>query len=296
MRYRDPEEDRLATRRRPHASPKPRLVGRRWGLLLLCLTTLAPGACRTGLNYTDAVGPRYAGPVPVPDTSLGWRDTLRVVSFNVEWGRSVDSALAVFAGEPDLADADLVLLQEMDEAGSRRMAEALGLGFVYYPAIHSSRNDRDFGNAVLSRWPIVQDEKLLLPHHSIFGRTQRIATVVTVQVGRIPVRVYSVHLATPPNLALRDRMDQMRTVLRDARKHPHVVIGGDLNSGRMARMAAERGYAWPTRDGPRTVLFGRWDHIMFKGLALPDSDASGTVEDNRGASDHLPVWAVGVVR
>ena len=280
---------------RPAALTNHQLLGLRGSALLLSLT-LALGACKTGLNYNEPAGPRYAEPVPVPETPIGWRDTLRVVSFNVAWGRAVDSALVVFAEEPALADADLVLLQEMDEAGIQRVAEALGLGFVYYPAILSSRSGRDFGNAVLSRWPIVHDEKLLLPHHSVFGGTQRIATVATVMVGRIPVRVYSVHLATPVNQALPERMEQMRTVLRDAARHPHVIVGGDLNSGRMPHMAVERGYAWPTRDGPRTVIWGRWDHILFKGLTLPDSAASGTVMDNRGASDHRPVWAVGIIR
>jgi endonuclease/exonuclease/phosphatase family metal-dependent hydrolase len=219
-----------------------------------------------------------------------------VISFNVEYSQAVDSALAVLAGEPDLAEPDLVLLQEMDERGARQVAEALGMGRVYYPAILSKRTGRDFGNAVLSRWPILHDEKIILPHRAVFGRTQRIATVATVRVGRIPIRVYSVHLATPPNQSLRDRMDQMRAVLRDASRHPHVIIGGDLNSGRLAQMAWRRGYEWPTKEGPKTLAFGRWDHIVFKGLTLPDSSASGTILDNRAASDHRPVWARGVVR
>jgi endonuclease/exonuclease/phosphatase family metal-dependent hydrolase len=224
-----------------------------------------------------------------------WRDTLLVVSFNVENSQEVDSALKVLTTEPDLRGADIVLLQEVDENGARRMASALTMGFVYYPAILRKATGLNFGNAVLSRWPLKDDEKLILPHRAIFGRTQRIATSVTVQVGSTPIRVYSVHLATPVNLALRDRQDQIRAVLRDAARYPHVIIGGDLNSGSLGSLAEERGFAWPTRKGPRTVFFGRWDHIFFKGLLPPDPGGSGTVLDNRGASDHLPVWARGVV-
>jgi len=260
----------------------------------LAAVVVAAGACNTGLNHPPT-GPRFAGTVPSPAPALGWRDTLRVVSFNVENSQEVDSALAVLTSEPDLAHADVVLLQEMDETGARRVAETLGMGYVYYPAILRKATGRNFGNAVLSRWPIVSDEKVLLPHRAIFGRTRRIATAATILVGRTPVRVYSVHLATPVNLALRDRQAQWAAVLRDAAKHPHVIIGGDLNSGSLGALALERGYAWPTRDGPRTVHFGRWDHIFFKGLMPPDTASSGTVLDNRASSDHLPVWAVGVI-
>ncbi|HSG09005.1 MAG TPA: endonuclease/exonuclease/phosphatase family protein [Longimicrobiales bacterium] len=260
----------------------------------LALLVVACG-CNTGLVYPDPVGPRFFEPLPGPPPEATWRDTLLVVSFNVENSQEIDSALAVLTTEPDLSGPDIVLLQEVDEHAARRMAAMLSMGFIYYPAILRKATGRNFGNAVLSRWPVVDDEKLILPHLAIFGRTQRIATAATVQVGSTAIRVYSVHLATPPNLALPERQDQMRAVLRDAARHPHVIIGGDLNGGSLGNLAVERGFAWPTRDGPRTVLFGRWDHIFFKGLLAPDHGASGTIRDNRGASDHLPVWARGVV-
>jgi endonuclease/exonuclease/phosphatase family metal-dependent hydrolase len=41
---------------------------------------------------------------------------------------------------------------------------------------------------------------------------------------------------------------------------------------------------------------GRLDHILLKGLRSSDSAAAGTVLDVRGASDHLPVWAIGILR
>jgi endonuclease/exonuclease/phosphatase family metal-dependent hydrolase len=207
----------------------------------------------------------------------------------------VDSAVAVLLSEPDLVDADVVLLQEMDEAGAQRTADALGMGYVYYPAMLSRSTGRHFGNAVLSRWPILSDEKLVLPHLAVFGQTQRIAVIATIQVGGRRLRVYSVHLATAMDQAERDRRDQMRAILDDAGLHPYVVIGGDLNSQGLAAMAEERGFTWPTREGPWTAPVGRLDHIVFRGLVPPATAASGTVEDNRGASDHRPVWAVGVI-
>ena len=259
---------------------------------MVALLTAFAG-CSWATNYPDASGPRFAGVVPHPATSPGWPDTLTVVSFNVEHGARLDAALEALEA---VERPDLVLLQEMDEEGAARIARALGMGWVYYPAIRNHRTGRHFGNAVLSRWPVISDEKLVLPRLAAFGRTLRTATVATVQVGPREVRVYSAHLGTPVNLSRADRRAQMRTILQDASRHPRVILGGDLNSGSLGEMAVDRGYLWPTEEGPRTLLFGRWDHILLKGLERPKEDAAGTLEDPADASDHRPVWARAIVR
>ncbi len=254
---------------------------------------LLASACASSRVYADPDGPRWAGPGGAPPPSTPGPDTLRVASFNLEFGEDVEGAIEVLTSQPELAAADVVLLQEMDEAGTERVARALGMGWVYYPAGYRYASERNFGNAVLSRWPIVDDAKVLLPYTAVFGRSRRIATAATIEVDGTPVRVYSVHLATPVNQAFPERREQMRTVLRDAEAWPRVVVGGDLNSGGMGDLLLDRGYAWPTREGPRTLLFGRWDHVFFRGLEPLDA---GTGRDVADASDHRPVWAVGIVR
>ncbi len=250
---------------------------------------LAAAGCFTGHNYVDPAGPRYAGPIPRSAGAPAPDHVLQVASFNIERGQKIGPALEVIRGNRRLRDADILLLQEMDAAGTERIAETLGMGWVYYPA--TLRHGRGFGNAILSRWPIEADEKLLLPHGSIFGGTRRIATVATVRVEGRDVRVYSVHLATPVNQTASARVDQMEAVLDDASSYPLVVIGGDLNSRSIAEHGLWDGYTWLTPAGPRTAWFARVDHILTKGFLPPASDVSGTIPDNRGASDHLPVWA-----
>jgi endonuclease/exonuclease/phosphatase family metal-dependent hydrolase len=208
----------------------------------------------------------------------------------------VDSALALLSSDPSLRRADVLLLQEMNEEGTRQIAGALGMWYVYYPAIFHYRTNRQVGNAVLSRWPIVEDRKIVLPHVSRFVRTQRTATGVTIRVGQRLLRVYSTHLGTMGDLAPAARRNQLRAILADAEPYLHVVIGGDMNDAGVGHVAREMGYAWPTERGPATTRLGRLDHIFLKGLAVPDSAAAGTVLDIRGASDHLPVWAVGILR
>ena len=178
---------------------------------------------------------------------------------------------------------------------TRKVAEALGMWYVYYPAILHRRTRRDFGNAVLARWPIVEDEKLVLPHPSRYARTHRIATAATLLVGGVRVRAYSTHLGTVADVGAGARRGQLRAVLDDARRHDAVIVGGDLNDGRVGEVAARAGFAWPTRGGPRTTRFGRWDHVFLKGLDAPPGGA-GVGPDVRGVSDHRPVWALAVPR
>lgn len=260
---------------------------RRWARGLLPVVALLLAGCGWIHNYPDPGGPRYAGGVPSATPSAG-PDTLTIVTFNIERAEHIDRALEALRGEPVLRDPDVVLLQEMDATGTARVARALGMAWVYYPG--SVEDERDFGNAVLTRWPIVDDAKLVLPHVSVFGERQRTATVATLQVGAARLRVYSIHLSTPLNQAEPERRDQLEAVLRDARGWRHVVIGGDLNAGNLGDMATRRGFLWPTEEGPRTVFWGRWDHVFLKGLTLPAAGAAGTVLDNRDASDHKPVW------
>lgn len=274
-------------------------------LLVPVLTGCVATANFPGRAEHRAVGPVPAGPPPengpaatggaaAPGAVATVGIPVQVVSFNIQYGEEVEGALALIRRTPELAGADLILLQEMDAEGTERLARALEMGWVYYPAI--VREGKLFGNAILSRWPLSDDRKLILPHRSWFGDTQRIAVAATATIRGETVRVYSVHLATPVNQGRPEREDQFRTVLADAERYPRVILGGDLNSDSLGELAVERGYFWPTRDGPRTVWFGRADHLLYRGLLPPWGLRSGTVENVGEVSDHRPVWARGTIR
>lgn len=259
---------------------------------LLLAATLLAAACARGINYPLIGGPRYAG-VVVPQgagAAEGGR-SLRVVTFNVQYGVAVDSAIAVLARSPELRAVDVVALQEVDAPATGRIAAALGMGYVYYPATIHPRYDRDFGNAVLSRWPIVEDRKVMLPNLGRLRKTQRIATAVTIVFGATPIRVYSTHLGTPSDVGPGGRREQARAIVADAEPHRRVMILGDMNSHGVGKALVAGGYAWATRDNPRTSAFGNWDHVFLKGIALVSDSATGVVDDNRRASDHRAVWA-----
>lgn len=265
-------------------------------LVALLVALAASGACAPGINYSSVEGPRYAGrlePVVVPVRALDRTDhTLHLVTFNVRYGEQVDSAILVLRLTPELERADIVALQEVDAAGTERIARALSMHYVYYPATLHPKFDRDFGNAVLSRWPIVADRKLILPHLGRFRQTARIATAATIAVGGTSLRIYSAHLGTMAEISPNAKREQARAILADAAQYPNVAILGDMNSHKIGEEFRLSGFQWPTEHNPRTFAIGKWDHIFLKGLRLTRSSATGVITNNRGASDHLPVWAV----
>jgi endonuclease/exonuclease/phosphatase family metal-dependent hydrolase len=259
----------------------------RGGAGALAATVLLAGCAHT-FNYLDAQGPRFEGHHAVPDPD----PVLRVMTFNVEWGREVDRVVDLVRETPSLRDADLVCLQEMDPRGVERLAAALGYDYVYYPAVFHPRAHQDFGNALLTRWPILEDRKIMLPERNRFRDMQRIAVGATVAVAGRPVRAYCTHLETATGIDAPQRRHQVEALLADAAPFERVIVAGDLNNrNQVGALFTKAGYAWPTRDIGHTILLWSWDHIFARGFALRAPGSAGVVKDAKGASDHHPVWA-----
>ena len=265
-------------------------------VVLLLAAAVGAGGCRAVINYQSPLGPRYAGgsTAASPAAVAAGSHLLRVVTYNVQWGKHVDRAINVLTTRAPLPDADIVVLQEMDAEGTRRIADALGMAWVYYPAAVHPKLGHDFGNAILSRWPIVADEKLLLPHIGGLRHAQRIATAATVLVGALQVRVYSAHLGTPSDIRPSKRRDQADAILADAATYPLVIVAGDMNSHGIGKEFVAHGFVWPTEHNGFTTAVLNWDHVFLKGFAAPSPDRklTGIVRDTLGTSDHDPVWAV----
>jgi endonuclease/exonuclease/phosphatase family metal-dependent hydrolase len=228
--------------------------------------------------------------------ALGGAHVLHVVTYNVKFGQHIDRAINVLSTRAPLTGADIVLLQEMDAEGARRIADALGMWWVYYPAaVHPKAARQDFGNAVLSRWPIVADEKLMLPHIAGQRHAQRTATAATVLVGTVKVRVYGTHLGTLSDISTAKRRDQADAIIADAATYPFVIVAGDMNNHGIGKEFVAGGFQWPTEHNGFTTAVFNWDHIFLKGFSAPElggPKVTGIVRDTLGTSDHDPVWAV----
>jgi endonuclease/exonuclease/phosphatase family metal-dependent hydrolase len=269
----------------------------------LWLATAGSG-CASAVNYLDASGPRYVYPREAATAASDPSGTpFRVVSFNIAYGIEVDRAIEVLRGTGPLHDADLLALQEMDAPGTERIAKALGMNAVYFPSGVHPKHRRDFGCAILSPWPLKEPRKLLLPQAARGSGLRRAAVSAVVVRGSERILAYSVHLPSPLAVSGGSRKEQLRVLAAEAgAAELPVVIAGDFNSHDKVEELARAGFAWLTRDVGATTRFSllgiplaglAYDHVLARGLRLaPGPGATGVVADNRGASDHKPIWAV----
>lgn len=285
---------------------------------IACLVVAIAGlACAHATNYLDAAGPIYSrvGPASPPPTAAAL-EPLRVVSFNIEYGVKIDGALGLLRDEAALRNPDLLCLQEMDSLGTGRIARALGLNYVYAPSGIHQKTKRDFGCALLSPWPLEQPRKVLLPHGARVTGLRRVAVSATLVRGGRRLLVYSIHLPSPLGISGGSRRDQVAMLAADvdsvtkARSGTEkssaagpvdaVILAGDFNSKGICEDLERAGFTWATRGAAasaRLTLLGvnllhlHYDHVLVRGLTTaPGPDSLGVIADNRGVSDHQPVW------
>jgi endonuclease/exonuclease/phosphatase family metal-dependent hydrolase len=263
----------------------------------LLIAGLIVTACAVARNYTDPEGPVYTG--DFAGRTAASADSIRVVTYNIQLGLRIPEAIADLTASPELRGADILLLQELDPAGADSLARSLGYSYVYYPVSIHAKHGKDFGNAVLSKWPIRRYWKVILPHGDPVRDARRMATAAEIEIGGRSVAVYSAHTALPW-LAAEERSAQLDSLARWAARAPDcVIVGGDFNtetSRAVARLEeilagadlnrATAGIGSTRRADLPGLLDLELDHIFVKGFRVT---ARGKVE-TAAASDHLPVW------
>jgi endonuclease/exonuclease/phosphatase family metal-dependent hydrolase len=259
---------------------------------LLVWAILLSTGCVPTTNLLHPGTPSFSGSYAPASVESNRSAPLRIVTFNIKLGRRIDRAIEVL-GSDSLAGADIIALQEMDELGVERIARALQLNYVYYPGSIHPTDNRYFGPALLSRWPMTKTWKLILPHEGKIRRQRRTATAAVLEVRGEPVLAYAVHLETQLKISEEKREDQILTILKDAADFPGpVVIAGDFNSEGIGPFLVQHGYRWLTaRVGP-SIAFFSWDHIFMRPSGFLPASRAGAVRKVHGASDHRPVWAV----
>lgn len=227
---------------------------------------------------------------------------MRVVSWNIQHGVETELAISEIAASAELRDHDILLLQEMDEAGTAVIADAFGAGYAYTSASPHAQTGRDFGNSIVTRWPIRRRAEISLPHRALVRGQPRSATHAVVDVDGQDVSVYSVHTEIPA-LRLARRVEQFAAVALDANEaaSERVVVGGDFNTvtqrgvraltealrvAQLIRVSSDTDSSY--RRGGRDLAL---DHIFAKGF---DASATGVLVGT-AASDHDPLWVELVV-
>lgn len=247
------------------------------------------------MNYEDLRGPKHEGWFAQDEPIFHGK--IKVITYNINEGREVDQAIEELNGFEVLQDPDILLLQEMDEDGTQRVARALRHNYVYYPASIFPRTKRNFGNAILSKWPLSDPAKILLPYRGLNNKQLRIAVRATVAVGPLEILTYSAHTETY-TVPIKHRKAQIAAVVDDIGSGDgYVVAGGDFNTvsnrsiKRMVGLFAEIDLLRASKGaGPTVSIFGLQpsaaDHIFARGLTIL---SKGKV-DRIKASDHFPVW------
>ncbi len=163
---------------------------------------------------------------------------LRVLTWNLWWRFGPwEARRPAIAATLARLDADVICLQEVweDAEGSFAAELAAGLGFHHAYGSRLVLDDVEFGNAVLSRWPITGSSVLPLP--STEG-TEELRTCVRADIDgpRGPLQVFSTHLNWRFDQS-DVRQDQVRAICRfiDAAKPAAgrsfpPILGGDFNA------------------------------------------------------------------
>jgi len=272
-------------------------LARRKRIFLILILLLVVTACNQPRNYLEPDKPYFEGSYSENKTEFS--GSIKVISWNLNYAEQLEQIIETLSEEKSLQDADLLLFQEMDEVSVDLLAQKLKYNYVYYPATIHHHHDKNFGNAVLSPWPLADPEKIALPNSDPDSKQDRIAVRATVLIDDHELAAYSVHLEHFWMLPSRSD-SQVEVLTTEVSKDTHpIIVGGDFNSwspgsinvlddlfGEIGLWRVSKGAA-PTLETsvgiPLTV-----DHIFASNFF---SSKAGVWQQSE-ISDHSAVWVI----
>ncbi|GAB4016236.1 endonuclease/exonuclease/phosphatase family protein [Spirosoma koreense] len=196
---------------------------------------------------------------------------------------------------------DLVALQEVDVNTERsgkglnqakELARLTGMHFFFSKAI--DHQGGDYGVAVLSRFPILDSTRFILPIDPAIGGETRTIAAITVEVDKGKKLIFA---CTHLDLKEPNRVSQAERIVKEfgASGLP-MILGGDFNAladskviqfldQTFIRSCQHCAPTIPVEKPNRAI-----DFIMYKPGSM-FKPASTRVIDEQYASDHLPVVA-----
>lgn len=222
---------------------------------------------------------------------------IRVVSYNIRHARGTDDKVNInrIAAVLACSGGGLIGLQEVDKYlprscfchQSRRLGSLLDRQWVFGPNV--KWRPAQYGNTIISRWPIIKSKQHLLPSTG----EQRGMLEAEIKIDRVPVSFYCTHLG----LKQVERINQVEKIIEiiSANQKPAILVGdfNDVPQSKEVRMLT-------------TVL----DEVTSKVGGINTFPADGSVEQldyvfissdwqivsvhpiYSQASDHLAVLAV----
>lgn len=270
--------------------------------------------------------------------------TVRAVTYNIQYGFGLDGRYDLGRIVDSVRDADIICLQEvtrgyikndgadMPAAISDALPEHFGF---FHPAADLNMGSTlaegrvvnrrfQFGNMILSRWPLVTTRAHLLPRtwRKDTLNLQRGALEAQLSTPAGPLRVYSVHL---DHIDPRERMAQVRALksialdfastggaisggrsfgIEEIDDKGNFLLMGDFNfqpqSDEYGLMldddaivdatAVDEGWSWrPSYAAEGKAERSRIDYV-FCNAALGPRISNVTIDRDAEGSDHMPVW------
>jgi endonuclease/exonuclease/phosphatase family metal-dependent hydrolase len=237
-------------------------------------------------------------------------ERLRVLTWNIAAGHGDLTRIASVIRD---AGPDVVALQEVDVHWSERsgfvdQAAMLGaaldmharFGPIYQAPGDEGRPRREFGLAILSRWPIVEFRNHVIPRLSTQSNEAEARPMpgfleAVVEAGGQRVHVFNTHLDYRPDRSVRAAQVEAMLRILVLVERP-VVLLGDFNAPpaapELSPLFAHLVALWPESAGPGFTYPAerparRIDYVLASGH-LRASDVRLLPGD---ASDHRPVMA-----
>ena len=275
-------------------------------ILTAAALLLVVAACNKDENYNDKYGDRAV--IPPKGQSL------RVMTYNIYGARAtspVNAAdLDAIAEVIRRQNPDFVTLNEVDVFTNRTgkdvhqardLAEKLGMEWHFSKAI--DRDGGEYGDAVLSKYPILEKRSYRLPCAAEQPGEDRSLCVIRVQIDGKDLYVASTHLDHLSGDA--SRLVQATEIrrIRDTELEGDLILCGDLNAipssnviATMTSFLTNTGpidqYTFPSDDPSRKI-----DYIMYAPIehfGVQNCQVVSRGDQQVGgvdASDHRPVIA-----
>jgi endonuclease/exonuclease/phosphatase family metal-dependent hydrolase len=245
-----------------------------------------------------------------PDVDPTILKTLRIMSYNVHGCKGMDGRISTDRIARVIAryNPDVVALQELDAGRLRsfgvdqaqRIAKGLEMSFQFHPAF--CNKDEQYGNAILSRYPMALIKKDALP--KLWGKAfleSRGAIWVMVDYQGTKINIINTHLSLLP----KEQLLQIKTLLSsDWLRHTDcsgpIILCGDLNTvpntpvyKEICKRFKDSQLMLAGHKPAKTWFAGypirRIDHIFVTPeFCVSSIQVSHTALD-RLASDHLPI-------
>lgn len=275
-------------------------------ILTAAALLLVIAACNKDENYNDKYGDRAV--IPPKGQSL------RVMTYNIYGARATSPAnaadLDAIAEVIRRQNPDFVTLNEVDVFTNRTgkdvhqardLAEKLGMEWHFSKAI--DRDGGEYGDAVLSKYPILEKRSYRLPCAAEQPGEDRSLCVIRVQIDGKDLYVASTHLDHLSGDA--SRLVQATEIrrIRDTELEGDLILCGDLNAipssnviATMTSFLTNTGpidqYTFPSDDPSRKI-----DYIMYAPIehfGVQNCQVVSRGDQQVGgvdASDHRPVIA-----